>query len=491
MGICNSTQSTGEQKNIKSDNVVNPKNNNNEENKNKNNNNKDPSQLKINPPKKKDEEKKEEERKELKENEINKETRENLERSKDLNQRIEGQDIVISFGDSFKILDNFFNILSQEHDLESNNPKYNYDKFFIFDGEEKYIPRAIAVNIPREDYDNNMNQSRISNWYNQETLKIKIDTSNNHFKTINDKLFETMGNKELISDYNEFNNDNFQDYISDLFKIEAEKCDKVRTIHILGNIFNGISIGSLSSFLYSIQNDYRDSLKISHLSYLDKFQHRAFTKIKNYIFGISDLYDHCNMINFFNSPRPADVLSNLTIGERIERYVKDINLNKIMNTILINSKANFVYSNGCVFKKKDDIDYNINFLFEDCKEGKSHSHYYSQLSCFCIYKGNLLFNEEEKNKIFKKMAELVDFRLKKNTSYYDFYNIDYPFQYDFVSNIHQSEYFNNLTEEYLLAFLQNYNIDNFTQEEKERRDDTIYKVNNILNEYKEIWRLIK
>ena len=34
-------------------------------------------------------------------------TRENLERSKDLNQRIEGQDIVISFGDSFKILDNF------------------------------------------------------------------------------------------------------------------------------------------------------------------------------------------------------------------------------------------------------------------------------------------------------------------------------------------------------------------------------------------------
>ena len=44
MGICNSTQSTGEQKNIKSDNVVNPKNNNNEENKNKNNNNKDPSQ---------------------------------------------------------------------------------------------------------------------------------------------------------------------------------------------------------------------------------------------------------------------------------------------------------------------------------------------------------------------------------------------------------------------------------------------------------------
>ena len=485
MGICNSNKSIGDQKNIKSDNPANPKNNNNQDNNNNNNNN-DPTQLKINPPNKKNEEKKEEEIKELKLNEIN-----NLDRTDNLTQRIDGQDLVISFGDSFKILDSFFNILSQEHELESNNPKYNYEKFFIFDGVEKYIPRAIAYNISKEDYDSIIGKSSISSWYNKENLKVKLETSSNQFKTINDKLFETMGNKELISDYNEFNNDDFQEYISDLFKKEAEKCDKVRTIHILGNIFNGISIGSLSSFLYSIENDFLDSLKITHLSYLDKLNHRAFTKIKNYIFGISDIYEYCNMINFFNYPNPADVLSNLTIGERIENYNRDCNLYKIMKSILINTKAKYVYSNGCAFKKKGDIDNHINFLFEDCKEGKNHSFYYSQLSSFCIYKGNLFYNEEEQKRIINKMSELLDFRLKKNGGYYYFYNIDYRFQYDFVSNIHQSEYFTNLTEEYLLDFLQNYNIDNFTQEEKERREDTIYNVNNILNEYKEIWKLIQ
>ena len=43
-----------------------------------------------------------------------------------------------------------------------------------------------------------------------------------------------------------------------------------------------------------------------------------------------------------------------------------------------------------------------------------------------------------------------------------------------------------------MNFRQNYNIDNFTKEEKEgMREDSIYKVNNVLNEYKEIWRLIR
>jgi len=519
MGVCNSTKSIGEKKEIKTNNQENPKNNNSENINNNNNNNNEPTQLKIQPPKKKEEEKKEEEKKEeekkeeekkeeekkeeLKDRQIKQEKGEYFARIENINQQktlnyfnstysLNGEDIVISFGDSFKILDNFFNILSEEHELETNNPKYNYEKFFRFDGIEKYTPRAIGINIPKDDYDFIMNNSRISSWYNIDNIYMKLDTARDQFKTVNDVLFQSLGNKELISDYiNEFNNDNFANDVSNLLNQEAEKCDKVRTIHILGNIFNGISIGSLCAFLYSIQNNFNDSLKICHLTYFDNYQHKAFTKIKNYIFGISNLYDHCSMINFFNSPKSGNILSNLTIGERIDKYVNIYNLNRIMRDVLINVKANFVYSNGCAIEKEDYFDIYKNFLFEDCKEGKNHLYYNSQLASLFIYKGNLFLTDEQKNNFSKEALNVVDYRLKHNHDYFNFYHIDLPFTYDFVSNTHQSEYFKKFTEEYLLDFLQKYNIDNFTQDEKEMREDTIYKVNNIINEYKEIWRLFR
>ena len=48
-----------------------------------------------------------------------------------------------------------------------------------------------------------------------------------------------------------------------------------------------------------------------------------------------------------------------------------------------------------------------------------------------------------------------------------------------------------MTEEYLLDFLQSYNLHNFSSEEKEMREDTIYKVNEVVNYYKEMWKLVK
>jgi hypothetical protein len=60
-----------------------------------------------------------------------------------------------------------------------------------------------------------------------------------------------------------------------------------------------------------------------------------------------------------------------------------------------------------------------------------------------------------------------------------------------VANFHQTNYFKDFTEQYFLNFIQNYNISNFTKEEKENRNDAIMKVNDIMNYYKELWKLIK
>ncbi len=515
MGVCNSAKATGDQKDINANNPEN-KNDQNQENNN--------DKIIIQPPKKeekkeeekkeeekkeeekkeeekKEEEKKEEEKNEPKDNDIYKEEGEYFARTMNLNQTrnlhyfkasypIEGEDIVISFGDTFKNLDSFFSILSQEHELETNNPKYNYSKFFTFDGVEKYFPRALAIHVPYEQneiYENNKSIYK-------ENVIFKGESSTDNFKTMNDQFFASLGNRELNSDFiSEFNNDSFINGVTNMLRYESEKCNSLRTIHLLGNIFNGISIGSLCSFLYEIQNDYKSSLKIAHLNYFDSYCHRAFTKIKNYIFGVSHLYDHCNMINFFNNyNNVGDILANLTAGERITEYKEKYNLNRIMSDILINPNANFVYCNGCRFEKKDYLDFYTEYLYEDCKEGKNHLDYRMQLSSLCIYKGNLYCNDDQKKLLSNKMAKVVDYRLNNNRAFYNFYNIDRTFKYDYVSNIHQTEYFKVVTEEYLMNFRQNYNIDNFTKEEKDgMREDSIYKVNNILNEYKEIWRLIR
>ena len=495
MGVCNSAKATGDQKDINANNPEN-KNNQNQENNN--------DKINIQPPKKeekKKEEKKEEENNILKDNDIYKEEGEYFARTMNLNQTrnlhyfkasypIEGEDIVISFGDTFKNLDSFFSILSQEHELETNNPKYNYNKFFTFDGVEKYFPRALAIHVPYEQNEIYENKKSIY----KENVIFKGETSRDNFQTVNDQFFASLGNRELNNDFiSEFYNDSFINGVTNMLRYESEKCNSLRTIHLLGNIFNGISIGCLCSFLYEIQNDYKSSLKIAHLNYFDSYCHRAFTKIKNYIFGVSHLYDHCNMINFFNNyNNVGDILANLTAGERINEYKDKYNLNRIMSDILINPNANFVYSNGCRFEKKDYLDFYTEYLYEDCKEGKNHVDYKMQLSSLCIYKGNLYCNEDQKKLLSNKMAKVVDYRLNNNRAFYNFYNIDRTFKYDYVSNIHQTEYFKVVTEEYLMNFRQNYNIDNFTKEEKEgMREDSIYKVNNVLNEYKEIWRLIR
>ena len=91
----------------------------------------------------------------------------------------------------------------------------------------------------------------------------------------------------------------------------------------------------------------------------------------------------------------------------------------------------------------------------------------------------------------KEISKLVNRKLNTNKGYYSYFEVNKPFPYDFVTNIHQSNLFKEMTEEYLLDFLQGYNLHNFSPEEKEMREDTIYKVNEVVNYYKEMWKLVK
>ena len=381
----------------------------------------------------------------------------NLKYFQSKNSKENGEHIVMSFCDTFDIVDNFFYTLYYEHKLETKNPIYDYNKFFHFDNQTNtYKARAIAVNIPNSQYETFTN-SKIIDLYNQDNIIHKNQTQN----------------------------------LNDLLRTEVEKCDNLRCIHFLGNIFNGESDGLLSSFLFEIQNDYNNVLRMTHLKYFDTYTHKAFNKIKNYIFTISYIYDKCSLINFFNTPFHADTLVNLTLGERIKEFYSDYNLNKILSDLLIDPAANFVYSNGCKINKPNSLDYYFDFLFADCKENYSRSFVNTQISSLCIYKGNKILTEDEKIILSNKMSKVVDLRLKNNKMYYNFYNINKEFQYDFIANFHQTNYFKDFTEEYFMNFIQNYNISNFTKEEKENRNEAIMKVNDIMNYYKEIWKLVK
>ena len=73
-----------------------------------------------------------------------------------------GEHIIMGFCDSFDILDDFFNLLYYEHNLNTNNPIYDYNKFFYFNNETNtYNPRALAINVPRSQYENIYMKSNI------------------------------------------------------------------------------------------------------------------------------------------------------------------------------------------------------------------------------------------------------------------------------------------------------------------------------------------
>ena len=111
------------------------------------------------------------------------------------------------------------------------------------------------------------------------------------------------------------------------------------------------------------------------------------------------------------------------------------------------------------------------------------------MSSLSIYKGNKIFNNLGKIKLSEEMSKIVDRYIKNNRSYYNFYDIKKSFGInDFVTNIHQSQYFVRYTEEFFMDFLQNYNIGNFSQSELQLKDETINNVYGILNKFKELWR---
>ena len=65
-------------------------------------------------------------------------------------------------------------------------------------------------------------------------------------------------------------------------------------------------------------------------------------------------------------------MNNLTIGDRISEYSSKFGINKILSSILIDPKANFVYSNGLEVEK-NNVDACSQFVFFDCKEKKKIS----------------------------------------------------------------------------------------------------------------------
>jgi hypothetical protein len=86
---------------------------------------------------------------------------------------------------------------------------------------------------------------------------------------------------------------------------------------------------------------------------------------------------------------------------------------------------------------------------------------------------------------------IVNKKLNSNKGFYSFLEIEKPFQIDFASHIHHSNIFKEMTEEYFLDFLQDYNLRHFTPREREMRDETIWEINDVLNYYKEVWKFLK
>ena len=404
-----------------------------------------------------------------------------------------GEHIILSFGDTFDIFNSFFTTLFSEHQLYKEQPIYNYNTFFENEDNYNYKTRGIAFNIPNDYYELYL-KSDINSLYNNSNIifnsnkKSKNIIDNNTMNAMTVKQFLNMNEKS--DDFiREFNNDTNSQKLNNILRIEAEKCSHLHCLHFTGNIFDGNSMGILCNFINNIQEDYKKVIKLVHLKYYDSFEHKAFNKIKNYIYTISNLYNKCDLVNFFNSKKGGDILSCMTIGERIDEYSSGYSINQLLADLLVNPKLNYIYSNGLEIKENDCDDKYIELLYEDCKEDKSHKYYKSQMSSLTIYKGNKIFTHNSKIKLSDEMSKIVDRYIKNNRSYYNFYDINKTFEInDFISNYHQSQYFVRYTEEFFMDFIQNYNIGNFTQPERQLREDIINNVHGILNNFKEIWR---
>ena len=404
-----------------------------------------------------------------------------------------GEHIILSFGDCFDIFNDFFNTLVSEHQLYKEQPIYNYDTFFDSEDNDNYSARGISFNIPNDYYDIYL-KSEINNIFNKNNI---IFNTNKKSRTTldmnamnNAPVKQVLNINEKSDDFfKEFNNDTNNQKISNLLSSEAEKCNHLRCLHFLGNIFDGNSMGILCNFVNDIQEDYRKVLKLTHLKYFDSFEHKAFNKIKNYLYSISNLYDKCDLINFFNSNKGGDILSCITAGERINEYSSGYSINQMLSDLLINPKLNFLYSNGLEVKEKDCDEKYVELLYQDCKEDRNHIYYKPQISSLTIYKGNKVFGYDGKMKISEGMANIVDRYINGNRSYYNFYDINKNFDiYDFMANLHQTQYFVRFTEQFFMDFIQNYNMGNFLYAERQLKEETINNIHGILNNFKELWR---
>ena len=404
-----------------------------------------------------------------------------------------GEHIILSFGDCFDIFNDFFTTLVSEHQLYKEQPIYNYDTFFNSEDNDNYSARGISFNIPNDYYDIYL-RSEINSLFNNSNL---IFNTNKKSKTTldmnamnNAPVKQVLNMNEKSDDFfKEFNNDTNNQKINNLLSAEAEKCNHLRCLHFLGNIFDGNSMGILCNFVNDIQEDYRKVLKLTHLKYFDSFEHKAFSKIKNYLYSVSNLYDKCDLVNFFNCDKGGDILSCITAGERINEYSPGYSINKMLSDLLINPKLNFLYSNGLEVKEKDCDEKYVELLYQDCKEDRNHIYYKPQISSLTIYKGNKVFGYDGKIKISGGMANIVDRCIKGNRAYYNFYDINKNFEiYDFMTNLHQTQYFSRFTEQFFMDFIQNYNNGNFLYAERQLKEETINNIHGILNNFKELWR---
>jgi hypothetical protein len=406
--------------------------------------------------------------------------------------REKGQHIFIALGETFNILNDFYTTVSIELKLYDENPLYNLRSLFD-ENYGNYAIRGIAYNVP-----NSLNelyrQSDINTLFQKNNISFnpskktytKLDADYMSTATLKQMLDINENSKDFIKEYN-----NFADLerLNELIRTEAEKCDQLHCFHFIGDIFDGSSMGILCNVLNNMQERYKKILKLVHLNYYDSYEHRAFNKIKNYIYTISNLHDKCNLVNFFNTPKGDQILSNLTIGERIPEYDKSCSINQILADLLVNPRINYIYSNGVEIKEKECDEKYAELLYQDCKEDKGHLYYKAQMSSLTIYKGNKIFNNESKIKLSEEMSKIVDRYIKNNRSYYNFYDIQKTFEInDFMSNLHQSQYFIRYTEDFFMDFIQNYNIGNFSHAERQLKEDTINNVHLILNKFKDIWR---
>ena len=404
-----------------------------------------------------------------------------------------GEHIFISLGDTFNIFNDFYSNLSAEHKLYDEHPIYNFHNF-IEETSKNYTARGIAFNIPN-DLNDLYRESDINSLFRKDSIifnsfkrsRTRINPEDANKATLQEFLNINENSKDFIKEYN---NNSSLEKLSELLRAEAEKADNFHCLHFIGDIFDGSSMGILCNMLNNLEDKYEKVLKLVHLKYYDSFEHRAFNKIKNYIYTVSNLYNKCNLVNFFNTPKGGQILSCMTVGERIPEYEESYSINQILSDLLVEPKLNYIYSNGVELKEKDCNEKYIELLFQDCKEDRGHKYYKAQMSSLAIYRGNKQFNINDKVKLGEEMSKIIDIYIKNNRSYYNLYDINKNFDIcDFITNLHQSRYFNRFTEEYFMDFIQNYNMRNFSNEEKELKEETITNTYGLLNNFKEIWKL--